>query len=507
MAQNSKKMIILLDETADGLGYVDGFEVATSISGKAPDDLVDVVTLASSSQAFEEEQLDESTIINQDAGFITNVTEDEAKKYEGKAGVLEIIEDIPVYATQEDLFEPYEFGEPDITPEEVEALEADPYPEWNPEEDPDLLTAEQLRLLSQLEPDIAEDLDDEDMLASIAEVSGQQLQGLNISNEKLIKVILCALRCVAENVTSVEEINQDDIEAALTAAGMQSGISAQAAADVILPNLRLIYAHYAWRYSTGAGVRVAVVDTGIKPRHPDLRVYGGLSFISGTRWYDDNGHGTHVAGTIAALWNRRGIIGVAPRARLYAFKVLSRNGSGSLSGVLNGITACYRTRMHIVNLSLGSRVNTHAPSVYNRAYERVGRLLRSRGILAIAAAGNDRHRPVNNPARCPSYMAVSAIDNRRRLASFTNIGPQVEICAPGVNILSTYPLNTYKRLSGTSMATPHVTGVAALIKARHPSWHGDRIRRELQRTALDLGTPGRDWAFGYGQVNAYRAVR
>jgi subtilisin len=233
-----------------------------------------------------------------------------------------------------------------------------------------------------------------------------------------------------------------------------------------------------------------------------------------TSWSDDNGHGTHVAGTIAAIANRRGVVGVAPHARLYAVKVLKDlaggfggRASGKLSWILNGLAWCYRNRMHIVNLSLGSGAATHNPGVYNIAYERIGQRLRRLGILCVASAGNDNHHPVGNPARCPSYMAVSAIDRQRRLASFSSVGPQVEICAPGVRVMSTFPRSNYKAMSGTSMAAPHVTGVAALVKRRRPTWHGDTIRVHLRRTAIDLGRPGRDWAYGYGQVHAWRAVR
>lgn len=131
---------------------------------------------------------------------------------------------------------------------------------------------------------------------------------------------------------------------------------------------------------------MAVVDTGIAPRHPDLRVYGGASFVPGvTRWHDDHYHGTHVAGTIAAAMNRRGVVGVAPAARLYAVKVLDRRGRGQTSWILNGLAWCYRYRMHVVNLSLGSGATTHSTSNYSRAYENAGRLLRRRGILPVAA--------------------------------------------------------------------------------------------------------------------------
>jgi subtilisin len=321
------------------------------------------------------------------------------------------------------------------------------------------------------------------------------------------------IKCAIEQTSGkVQDVADEKISEVLASFGVVG--SAQAAStirDYITCGLKIIYAPQAWRYSMGRGVRVAVVDTGITPRHPDLRVYGGASFVPGvTHWHDDHYHGTHVAGTIAALQNNRGVVGVAPRARLYAVKVLDRRGSGRLSWILNGLAWCYRHRMHVVNLSLGSRVTTHDPRVYSRAYENAGRALRRRCILPVAAAGNDgaTRRPyVGNPARCPSFMAVSAIDYKRRRAPFSSYGPQVEICPPGVNVWSTVPPTSYRQLSGTSMASPHVAGVAALVKRRRPAWCGDRIRVHLFRTALDLGRPGRDWFYGYGQVRAYHAVR
>ena len=327
---------------------------------------------------------------------------------------------------------------------------------------------------------------------------------LDLSQERVVSALRGAIEQFVAQERPIEAFRDEEIEALLMPR-LEPTVR-PLARDVILPNIRQIYAHIAWRYSRGAGVRLAVVDTGIEP-HRDLRIYGGVSFVPGVRsWRDDHGHGTHVAGTAAALLNGSGIVGVAPSARLYAVKVLSRNGSGRLSQIINGLLWCYNRRMHVVNLSLGSRFNSHDPRLYNAAYERAGRLLRRRGILAVAAAGNDSRRPVGNPARCPSYMAVSAIDSRRRFAAFSNIGPQVEVCAPGVQVLSTYPRG-YRRLSGTSMASPHVAGAAALAKSRHPTWHGDIIRRRIMTTALDLGRPGRDWFFGYGQVNAYRLAR
>ncbi len=331
-----------------------------------------------------------------------------------------------------------------------------------------------------------------------------------IDRKKLYKFIRCVVKCA---MTELADAKAEDVDEAMVARIMSeqgvSGddVSTQAIRDYITCGLRIIYAPLAWRYSTGAGARVAIVDTGIAPRHPDLRVYGGASFVPGVRsWADDHGHGTHVAGTVAALANNRGVVGVAPHARLYAVKVLNSRGSGRSSWIINGLVWCYRNRMHVANLSLGSRVTTHDPRVYSAAYERAGRLLRQRGILSVAAAGND-NGPVGNPARCPSFLAVSAVDCNRRRASFSNFGRQVELAAPGVDVWSTYPQTGYRKLNGTSMACPHVAGVAALIKRRHPSWHGDRIRVHMWRTATDIGPSGRDVAYGFGLVNAYRAVR
>lgn len=283
------------------------------------------------------------------------------------------------------------------------------------------------------------------------------------------------------------------------------------ASDYISYGLKIIFAPIAWNYAQGAGVRVAVVDTGISNRHPDLRVYGGASFVEGhTSWVDDHGHGTHVAGTIGALMNNSGVVGVAPQCQLFAIKVLNRQGSGYTSWILNGLMACYRAGMHVVNLSLGSGATTHDRNTYSAAYERAGQMLLSRSILPIAAAGNSGRTSspyVGNPARCPSFMAVSAVDSNRRRPDFSSYGPQVEIAGPGVSVWSTTVDGRYGQMSGTSMATPHVAGVAALAKSRRPYMHASQIRSLMKGTATDLGSHGPDPFYGFGLVNAYNAVR
>lgn len=455
---------------------------------------------------------------NDDGGFyVQNLTEAEVKKLKENPEVVDVVDDIDVFALQDtpsgpaeendSVDEEYDIGSLELDPEDIEALEADPYPELGPDEEQ--MSPEQFALLSQIEPEIGDEIEHElELLGETDDATTEALALFRLPWEKWKEPIKCIIKCLLEQKGKAEEVTAEDVEAALRSAGVEAGTQAGILRDVVLCNLRIILAPWAWRYSRGAGVRVAVVDTGICRSHPDLRVCGGASYVPGvTSWNDDHNHGTHCAGIIAALWNRRGLVGVAPRARLYAVKVLNRAGRGKLSWILNGLIWCYRHRMHVVNLSLGSPARTHTGGCIE-AYERVGRILRNRGILCVAAAGNSYHRPVGNPARCLSYMAVSAVDCRRRLAVFSSVGPQVEICAPGVKVLSTIcNPRGYRRMSGTSMSAPHVTGVAALVKARHPGAHGDRIRVHLWKTARDLGTPGRDWAFGYGLVDALRAVR
>ena len=447
---------------------------------------------------------------------VVELTDKEAEKLQNKPGIVAVEEDELAYALQDDV----DFDGPgDVVSEdpdataEIDALQSEIEAA---EELPEEMVAAAMQNASLNAPDIGEEIDFDEagnafsLAAEADPVVVSTAASAGIPRHKIVALIRCIIKCALKELTSADaaDVSEEQVAALLAAHGVSGDNEAvQAIRDYITCGLRIIYATYAWRYSTGGGVRVAVVDTGITPRHPDLRVYGGASFVPGVgSWADDHGHGTHVAGTIAARRNNRGVVGVAPYARLYGVKVLNRNGSGRTSSIIAGLVWCYRTRMHVVNLSLGSRFNRHDPSKYSRAYERAGRLLRRRGILAVAAAGNS-NEPVGNPARCPSFMAVSAVDCARRRASFSCFGPQVEIAAPGVGTWSTYPPNRYRKMSGTSMATPHVAGVAALVKRRHPSWGGDTIRVHLWRTATDLGVAGKDYAYGFGLVNAYRAVR
>ncbi len=256
--------------------------------------------------------------------------------------------------------------------------------------------------------------------------------------------------------------------------------------------------------NTGRGVKVAVLDTGIDYDHPDLRPAGGVNYAGTARdgstnpadWNDNHGHGTHVAGIIAARNNTIGVIGVAPDVSLYAVKVLSDTGSGYTSDIIQGLNWCAANGVRVASMSLGGGSTTSLKYACDRAY--------SLGVLLVAAAGNNGGA-VSYPAAYSSVIAVAATDSYSRRASFSNYGSQVELAGPGVSIYSTYKNGLYGTMSGTSMACPHVSGAAALAWASGLT-SNRAVRSRLVSTAEDLGTKGFDIYFGYGLVDAQRAA-
>ncbi|MDI6637500.1 MAG: S8 family peptidase [Bacillota bacterium] len=258
----------------------------------------------------------------------------------------------------------------------------------------------------------------------------------------------------------------------------------------------------AWGSATGRGVRVAVLDTGIDMSHPDLKanIEGGFDCINETTdVVDDNGHGTHVAGTIAALDNDFGVVGVAPEARLYAVKAFDSRGQGQVSDIVQGMEWCITNRVQVINMSFGTADSSRALTVaINKAAEA--------GIVMIAAAGNDGRRDgVLYPARDPNVMAVTASTRDDRIASFSNSGTQVAVAAPGEDVYSTYRDGGYKSLTGTSMACPHVAGVVALLLSTSPGLTRDDVREVVCGTATKLPGFSLDQQ-GSGLVNAGAAI-
>jgi subtilisin family serine protease len=279
-------------------------------------------------------------------------------------------------------------------------------------------------------------------------------------------------------------------------------------------------------YNKGSGVKVAVLDTGIDYDHPDLsqRFLGGYDFVNNDDDpMDDHGHGTHCAGIIAAVDNEIGVIGASPEAGLYALKVLDSGGSGDTSDLLAGIEWALKGEdgvegtdddADIISMSLGS-------SKLSKSLEKLCDSVYSKGILLVAAAGNSGSSSgaddtVSYPARFDSVVAVSAVGINDVRPSWSSTGPSVELSAPGISIYSTFWDNSYDTLSGTSMACPHVSGVAALVMVSPLAaeydldsdgvWDPEEVRRKMWSTAIDLGEVGRDNIFGYGLVNALQAV-
>lgn len=282
----------------------------------------------------------------------------------------------------------------------------------------------------------------------------------------------------------------------------------------------------AWSTSRGAGVKVAVIDTGIDKTHPDLvnNIAGGVNFVQSGRgarvtvdpsaWSDDNGHGTHVSGTIAAVDNTIGVVGVAPQAKVFGVKVLNSAGSGYVSDIISGIDWSVTNNMQVMNMSLSMPTHVQALQGAITAAENAG-------VISVVAAGNtgDSDALTNNigyPAKYSNVIAVAATDNTDRIASFSSDGEEVDIAAPGVNIYSTTRGGGYTTLNGTSMATPHVAGVVAAMLAapvvpqadtnQDGVWSAQEVRAYLLATSNDLGAPGQDVFFGQGIVDAREAV-
>lgn len=266
-------------------------------------------------------------------------------------------------------------------------------------------------------------------------------------------------------------------------------------------------------HTTGEGVKVAVLDTGLDLQHPDFTARGPVatqSFVSGTATVQDgHGHGTHCCGTIngPSSPSTGPRYGVAPHASLYVGKVLDDSGSGRDGDILNGINWAIGERCDVISMSLGAPVAPGAPP--SLAYEQAAKVALDQGTLIVAAAGNESRRPgmiapVGHPANCPSVLAVAAVDDSMLIAFFScgqvGSGKAPGIAGPGVQIYSSWPLpRRYNTISGTSMATPHVAGVAALlVEAR--GVRGSALTSALTSSTKTIGLPASDAGSGLVQA-------
>lgn len=259
----------------------------------------------------------------------------------------------------------------------------------------------------------------------------------------------------------------------------------------------------------GTPIKVCVVDTGYDNtgQQDNPEAVGGYSLYAnegetGEKWdVDGHGHGTHCAGTIGALNNDLGVIGVVGDPNIDPFfigKGLRNGGSGSSAAVMAAVEACVDAGAKIISMSLGG-------GGYNAAFDEQYEEHYKNNILIIAAAGNGGNSAKSYPASYKAVMSVAAVDSGKNKASFSQYNDQVEIAAPGVSVKSTLPNNQYASWSGTSMACPHVAGVAALVWSHFPECSAQDIRFALDSTAEDVGSPGCDINYGYGIVNANAA--
>lgn len=289
--------------------------------------------------------------------------------------------------------------------------------------------------------------------------------------------------------------------------------------DPLLPR-QWVFTHLgfarAWKLETGATspVLVGVVDSGVEATHPDLegRLVEGRDFLAQDDAPDDpHGHGTGVSGIVAANTdNREGIAGMSWGAKVMPLQACGETGACSMFAVVQAIAWAAAHDAHVVNLSLGGPM----PSC-SRALQTAAAFAEARGTLLVAASGNSagQGNPRSYPAACEGFMAVGATDAVDGWAPFSQYGPHLSVAAPGAGIMTTWSSETspettrgYAVVNGTSFAAPHVSGLAALLFARHPGWTPEQVRARIEQTAVDLGPEGRDPWFGHGRIDLRKAL-
>lgn len=281
--------------------------------------------------------------------------------------------------------------------------------------------------------------------------------------------------------------------------------SAAALSQIYPQNVRDLNIPKIWSKTKGKGITVMVLDTGCPIDHPDLMRNIDLSkcrsFIEGEDIFDSYvGHGIHCAGTIGAVDNTEGIVGIAPEVTIITGKVLDKNGRNQGDSILKGLEYCLKVLPDVINLSLGG------PSPMPEVHEVIKKLT-NKGVTIVCAAGNNGVENILYPAKYDEVITVGSYSDTilKDPSSFSSWGEALDIMAPGDKILSTYLNKGYAVLSGTSMATPVVSGVVALILSKYKSegkhLKVDEIKKMLYTTAIDVGNKGWDSKTGWGIIN------
>ncbi len=266
--------------------------------------------------------------------------------------------------------------------------------------------------------------------------------------------------------------------------------------------LRRIGAPQVWDKLKDRRIKVGIIDTGIDYSHPDLQenIRDGISTLDGYPSYrDDYGHGTHVAGTIGALNNPFGMVGINPYVDFYIVKAFDKKGNGKLSDIIEGMDWLMRRHVDVINMSFST-------SETNQTFARVMDMAHNRGIILVAAAGNDGGtNSVNYPARFPHVIAVSATDRQDNIASFSSTGPEIDFCAPGVDIRSTWLKGGYKVSSGTSFAAPHITGVVTDLLNYYGPMSPAQVKEMMAQGAVILQKLNQEQQ-GHGMIELPRII-
>lgn len=263
--------------------------------------------------------------------------------------------------------------------------------------------------------------------------------------------------------------------------------------DITPEGVKMIHAPEVWeKANKGKGVIVAVIDTGIDKNHPDLkdRIIGGEDFTGTGDFDDDNGHGTHVSGTILASVNSKGVAGVAPEAQVLSIKALNSQGSGESEWINAALqhaidwTGPNGEGVNIISMSLGGPADDTEHNLIQKAVQK--------NILVVCASGNSGDNSAGTdelayPGAYPEVVEVGAVDHEKHIAAFSNTNAEIDLVAPGVDVLSCYPGGKFAKMTGTSMATPHVSGAAALIRNLTGVKTEEEMYAQLMKYTIDLG--------------------
>ncbi|WP_199617189.1 S8 family peptidase [Paenibacillus alkalitolerans] len=300
-------------------------------------------------------------------------------------------------------------------------------------------------------------------------------------------------------IVSVEE----DVKISVHAFSQPSPVAGARFRTPFVPSgIRLLRVPSVWNRASGAKVKIGVIDTGVDYQHPDLQsiLSRGINLVNPrTLPHDDNGHGTHIAGTIAAT-GRWGMSGIAPRATIYPVKAFDHNGSAFVSDIIHGIDWCVQNGVDIINMSFGMRKRSEA------MLEAVRNATRS-GVVIVASSGNDGKRGyVDYPARFAQTISVGAIDSKGKVAHFSNRGKRIDVYAPGERVLSTWPNRRYHEMSGTSMATSHVTGIVALLLSANPRLTPQQLKQIVSLAQVPFSDETKKARLP-GRIDAIKAFR